>query len=301
MKENVKSGRMLSYDCMRIFAILSVVMVHISAYVVIKYPNPNGSEFIVGNIFNGLARAGVPLFLMLSGALLLDEKRSFDAKKFYKKTLSAMTVLTVGWMIFYGLLYAYILPRITGEPAAEGAFADFLLTFKGADCPHLWYMLMIVGMYSMIPVLRLFVKRQNKNYIIGIIAVSVFVQFICRLLDLTVRESAVNFTVFIGKLHLEPVTGYIVYILSGWYLANNSIGRKGRLALYIAAVAAVAASILAVQYCISDISDIRDYCYEALTLTAFLYGCAMFVLVKFLCGGRKTNRAAALLSDMSFG
>ncbi|MGN0108267.1 MAG: acyltransferase family protein [Hominilimicola sp.] len=155
---------------------------------------------------------GVPLFLLLSGALLLDAKKSFDAKTFYKKTLSAMVVLTVEWLIFYGLLYARILPWVTGEPAAEGAFTDFLLTFSGDACPHLWYMFMIVGMYMMIPVLRLFVKQKNKNYIIGIIVVSVIIQFICKLLDLTVRESAVNFTGFIGKLHLEPATGYIVYI-----------------------------------------------------------------------------------------
>lgn len=212
-----------------------------------------------------------------------------------------MVILTAGWLVFYGLLYAHILPWVTGEPASEGAFTDFLLTFKGTDYPHLWYMFMIVGMYMMIPILRLFVKQKNKNYIIGIIVVSVIIQFICKLLDLTVIESAVNFTGFIGKFHLEPATGYIVYILAGWYLAHNKIGKKARIALYITSAAAVIASIFAVQYCISDISSIRDYCYEALTLTAFLYGCALFVLIKSLCGSRKTNRGAAFMSDMSFG
>ncbi|MGN0108268.1 MAG: acyltransferase family protein [Hominilimicola sp.] len=89
--------------------------------------------------------------------------------------------------------------------------------------------------------------------------------------------------------------------MAGWYLANNRIGRKGRIALYIAGVAAVIASIFTVQYCISDIIGIRDYCYEALTLTAFLYGCVLFVLIKSLCGNRKTSHVVALLSDMSFG
>lgn len=298
-RNNKKQGRMLSYDCIRIVAMILVLLVHVSAYVVIQYPI--GTEFVVGNIFNGLSRGGVPMFVMLSGALLLDEKRKLETKMFYKKTLSFMIFLTIGWLLFYGLFYAVILPALKDEKVTEGAFRDFLLTFQGSDYPHLWYMFLVIGMYLLIPVLRLFVKEENKNYVIGIIAVCIVIQFLSNLLDLFTRGSIINVSGFVAKFHLESATGYMGYLLIGWYLAHYRLDKNVRISLYLLGIAAVIGSIVAVQYCIADISNIRAYLYEALSVPALLYGCALFVLIQSLFGDKSTNRTAALLSELSFG
>ena len=72
--------RALKYDVIRIVAISMVLFVHVTVVPVIRY---QGATFAVGNLFNNLSRAGVPMFLLLTGALLLDEGRPFDAKRFY--------------------------------------------------------------------------------------------------------------------------------------------------------------------------------------------------------------------------
>ena len=74
----------LSYDILRIAALLAVISVHISAFFVLKY-EPNTMEFITENIFNALSGFAVPVFIMLSGALLLNEDKPFDDKKFIHK------------------------------------------------------------------------------------------------------------------------------------------------------------------------------------------------------------------------
>lgn len=56
-----------------------------------------------------------------------------------------------------------------GRTVNPADFIGFIIRFQGSEYPHLWYMLMLLGMYLMIPVLRLFVKRENKKYIAGII------------------------------------------------------------------------------------------------------------------------------------
>jgi len=61
-----------------------VVMIHVSAYVVTYFTETDNATFVIGNIFNALGRAGTPMFMMLTGALLLDEKREKPTRVFYR-------------------------------------------------------------------------------------------------------------------------------------------------------------------------------------------------------------------------
>ena len=61
-----------SLDIIKTVAIITVLMTHISASFVILFP-VSSPEFIWGNIIDSLSRIGVPLFVMVSGALFLDE------------------------------------------------------------------------------------------------------------------------------------------------------------------------------------------------------------------------------------
>lgn len=294
--------RNLSYDIIRIVALFMIVMVHVSAYMVIFFPDTDKPEWLVGNIFNGLARAGVPMFVLLSGALLLREDKPTDAKKFYKKNLLTMVFLAVGWIVAYGLFYAVLLPLAEGNPVHGKNFFDFLVSFKGSEYPHLWYMLMVIGLYLMIPVLRLFVKRENKKYIQGLIIVAVIVQFAARTADLFTVDAAVSVSSFLTKFHLEPMTGFIGYLLIGWYLNEYTLKKQTRIVLYAAGIAALVISTLVVYRSINEVGQIRDYMYSELSLPALLYGCALFVFIQSVCKNKCTqHRLTATMSDCTFG
>ena len=294
--------RELRFDVIRVVAILMVLLVHVSAYLVIKYPNTSKAEFIIANVFNGLSRAGVPLFVMLSGALLLNEDRPFDTKTFYKKSLLTMGLLLVGWLAFYAALYGLILPPFKGEAASLKAAWDFIVSFKGTDCAHLWYLFMVVGLYLMIPVLRLFVKRENRPYILGAVIACFVAQNFARTAELFTMDWTVNLSAFIEKFHMEPCTGYIGYLLLGWYLTNFEPKKPLRLALYALAAVVLILSILFVQSYIDYISNIRTYLYGQLSLMPYLYGAALFVLISQLCKGKETTgKLTASLSRFSFG
>lgn len=294
--------RLLSYDILRIIALLMIVMVHVSAYIVIFFPDTDKCEWLVGNIFNGIARAGVPLFILLSGALLLKEDKPVDAASFYKKNLLTMGCLTVFWMILYGLFYSLFLPLMEGKSASLSDFWGFIVSFKGSEYPHLWYMLMVVGMYLMIPVLRLFVKRENKSYIKGMIILSLLLQFGARTADLLTRGCTSGVSTFLAKFHLEPLTGFIGVLLVGWYLNEYTLKKKTRIVIYICGILSVTLSTLTVHFGIDTVPEIRDYVYSELSLPALIYGVALFVFVKTLCGGRATeSRTAAVMSDSTFG
>ena len=74
-----KDKRIYYIDILRVIACLSVILIHASAEYAIK--NIESSNFLPANIIDGLARIAVPLFVMISGALLLDKKYDFNIKK----------------------------------------------------------------------------------------------------------------------------------------------------------------------------------------------------------------------------
>ena len=294
--------RKLYYDASRITALFMITMIHVSAYVVIFFPNVANKEWLVGNIFNGLGRAGVPLFIMLSGALLLNEDKPCEPKRFYKTHLLPMASLTVLWLVLYGAFYAFLLPAIKEMPCSFSNFLNYLVSFRGSEYPHLWYMYMVLGLYLMIPVLRLFVKKENKKYVQGIIIASIVVQFFKTTLGLFSSDLALSVVKVIDNLCLQPVTGYLGYILLGWYLDNFDLKDTNKKILYALGFIALAVSTIAVYYLIDPIPAARDYLYSQLSLPPVFFASAIFVLYKAIFDGKETkNKLAKMLSRYSFG
>ena len=295
--------RLLKYDVMRVFAIAMVLLGHVSAYIVINYPDPSGAEFIVGNVFNGMRRGpAIPVFLMLTGALLLNEDKAFEPRRFYRRSLLPIVLLLAFWLSFYGAFYAFILPVLLGKTASAGDFVDYLLLFKGSDYPHLWYMFMTIGLYLSIPVLRLFVKRENRAYILGFILAAMAVQFVPHTLDFLTQGCKLTLNGFMGKLHMQYAMGFTAYPLLGWYLANFPPTKARRIGLYAFALLLAVASTIAVQFLIADIPNIRNYLYDGFALHLLVAGAGVFVLISSLCGDRITESSVIkTLANAAFG
>ncbi len=140
---------------LRIFATLMVIMLHVAAPVRDQLENMNVLNWFVGSLFDGFSRAGVPLFLMISGALLLNKKESF--KDFYVKRLLRILMP----FIFWGIFYAFYWPVSTGNEIniTETIFS----IFKGPSSYHLWYLYTIIGIYLVSPFLRILIENITKS------------------------------------------------------------------------------------------------------------------------------------------
>lgn len=78
-------------DIIRIVAVLAVIMIYTSANFVTSF-DVFSTEFIGGNIFDSLLRIGVPLFVTISGSLMLDENRNIIPKIHFLKMLQTSSV-----------------------------------------------------------------------------------------------------------------------------------------------------------------------------------------------------------------
>ena len=113
MKETLYK-RNYSLDITRIIAVLAVVMIHCSVGFLQDYPS-NTNEFAFGNLFDSLSRIGVPLFLMISGSLFLDENKEVTFKTILSKNIKSLAIIIIVWAIIYSAAYNVIFSLLTSN------------------------------------------------------------------------------------------------------------------------------------------------------------------------------------------
>ena len=92
----------LSYgDGMRVAAVVAVIGVHASGIGVMRYGRLDPLHWWSVNAVDSLCRWAVPIFIMLSGALLLDPARDEPAPTFYRKRMARVGIPLLVWAWFY--------------------------------------------------------------------------------------------------------------------------------------------------------------------------------------------------------
>lgn len=129
-------------DGLRVVALLFVIVIHIGA----KGFGLLGQNWWAINLYESVARIAVPLFFMISGALLLPREHGVATigKRAWRigLPLLAWSLLYLGWF------------RYTGQRQSEWLG----LIVAGPVVAHLWYLYALLGLYLFLPVLAPFFR-----------------------------------------------------------------------------------------------------------------------------------------------
>lgn len=127
-------------DLIRFVAIVFVIFIHSSGYVE-KFIYGT-EQFFYGNAFRSVVQSGVPLFLMVSGALLLGrtiELTSNSLWSFYKRR----TTKVVFPFLLFSFFHFYFFQDLGNN--------YFLFLVKGEAGVFLWFVYMISWLYLFAP------------------------------------------------------------------------------------------------------------------------------------------------------
>ena len=105
-------------------------------------------------------RIGVPLFLFLTGYLLLS--RTYDnnkIKKFYKHNFAPLLFVWEIWIFIYCVFIACY----NSTPFDFAAYFRRAFFLEHAGLSHTWYMPMIIGMYIFLPYVATAIERINNK------------------------------------------------------------------------------------------------------------------------------------------
>lgn len=100
--EESSNNRIFWVDGVRVVAILSIVWLHSFATLLYRFDSIPISSWWLGNLYDSIARMGVPLFFMISGFLLLDKSEPWSI--FLRKRMTKVIIPFIAWTIIYNLL-----------------------------------------------------------------------------------------------------------------------------------------------------------------------------------------------------
>lgn len=261
------------FDVLRTIACIAVVIIHISGEY-LKY-NANTLNFWVGNVFDSIVRLAVPVFVMISGALMLDEEYEFTIKKLKKHIIKMLIFFSV-WSCGYAVIYEIINPIMSHDDISAKRIISALL--RGHY--HLWFVYMIIGLYLILPILRLFIKKCNKKYIEYFLLLSLIFTFLLPQIAAVGMYYNPFFKVLhevLNTLNLRFVGGYTAYFVLGWYLNNFEL--KNKSTVYFFGIVGLVITIGGTYIFTLSFNE-NSIFYNNLYVNVLAQAVALFVLVK---------------------
>lgn len=147
-KKDSRTSEIPWINWLRVLACIMVVCLH--SLPAVEIPEPGGRIFF--QLVYAFTRPCVPLFLMITGFLLLRKQRSdIEAISFYKKRIPRVLSPLIIWGIVYAVL-SYVLNKTTINDLI------YELSLLPVRYPQeiggiLWYLYTLIGLYLFIPFL----------------------------------------------------------------------------------------------------------------------------------------------------
>ncbi len=283
--------RIISLDIARIFAILAVIMIHCSTNFVVKY-GINTEEFLWGNIFDSVSRIGVPLFLMISGALFLDENKEITLRTILFKYVKKIIIITALWEIIYAFVYKVLIPLVNNNPIS---IKGIILTLIDGHY-HMWFLYMIIGIYIVTPFFKKIVCKENKGLVLFFILFSFSIQFLIPTINYIIAKCYKwkYLLEWVNKFRLDFFDGYIAYFLVGWYIVHVGIKTKWiKKAVYALGIISLVGMIIYVHF-----TGDYNIAYVNMGVPVFIYSVSVFLFVNDIKINVK-EKTAKVLVDIS--
>lgn len=219
----MKIQRNVAVDVIRLLAGTGVIWIHVTDPF-ISYPpfiGVGGTSWWILNFINAIFRPSVPLFIMISGLLLLDISNPLDYRTFYSRRFLKIGVPTVLWITIYSAIYIFL-----GEIKNVGEFIYALTTVNIAD---LYFLILILELYFITPVLHTFLKNSGK----GTLRVMVLCTFVFTTV-ITASNYAFphNAVILTGNI-VTVFLPFLFYYLLGLFLKKVKISLSSVISLII--------------------------------------------------------------------
>lgn len=296
---NIKGAndRVFSFDFIKMLAYFGVIMIHCAMYWSFTL-NMDSKSWMMVNIFDAIARYSIPCFIMVTGALSLDENKKISIKTCWKHYILRFLIILVFWEALYAEIYLFY----AGEnPFSFNVIAENILSSKYLDWDCLWYLYFLIGFYLVLPAIKLFVKKENKNVILYLIIIGLAFQIIPKTFDLFVKLPIMDVQTFTGKFKITMPTAFLTFILLGWYLYNFPPKKPIRIAIYIFGILAVALIPVSLSITQDQSFKIFRVLFGDDSILIYLYGSAFFLFWTTVLRNKKSSKAFANVTKASFG
>ena len=266
-------------DVLRMIASAMAVMLHCISPYVKSTAFYGARSWVLFVALDATCRAGVPLFLMLSGAMLLSRDETEGTLAFYRRKITPVLVLIVFWDIFY---YLYDFLFFYGqENFSLRELIDRMLN-NGTEY-HIWYLYTLVGIYLTAPFLKKALARCSECETVILLIITAFCSTLRPFFN----------TVLPVYLYLfDPLAnGYLGFFLLGYILSRRKFHVGARCAFYACGV--LGAGLCVYSTVVASGADGLSFPFNyGYSIVHYASASAIFVLVRALFDKKGSDRVS---------
>jgi len=281
--------RTVYFDYLNAFACFAVVVMHVNS----RFWNfTNDLRWAESLLIESFCYPAVGLFLMISGATLIDYRERYSTRVYVQKRLSRVVLPYAAWC-----LMAIVFHVFKGQLAWSDLTIANLCTWilNGSYYSVYWFFAPLFACYAAIPVLGAIEKDKRIRLFAYMAALSFFT--IC-FAPMLARWTGVQWNV---ELNTPISAGYLIYPLLGYVLSRVEVRKGWRIAAYGLGIASLILRMV-MTYRLSLRAGIIDYAYG----TYLNFPCVFQAIAAFLAfkharfENPKLNRIFRWLSGASF-
>ena len=276
-KNDMNKKRVIWIELLRVMACIGVIGIHAGSQHFRDMPL-DSSVWAVSNFYHGINRFAVASFIMISGCLYLDSKRTWNLRRLWKRNILPIAAAYIFWQMFYAVYR--IITNGTLAKGSKAALVKFMV-YISKSYFHLWYLPMLIGLLIITPMLWEIVNsargKQWEEYMIVLFLVFQILPYTINYFPLPWKDHIMD---ILQTVQPEMVTGYIGYFILGHYLSHYEVSKKLEYLVYVLGVILILAAI-GLCYISSQKSGkpIQSF-YENYTLAGFFWGSSFFLCFK---------------------
>ncbi len=219
MNGNVKK-REVYFDAMRILACALVIFNHLDGYWL--YQGSTGVKQFFYMCLTMIARINVPIFFMISGALLLD--RTEDIKTVLKKRFLRTLILIIIFETVVIVIYKCISVNNNTEfDVSFLACLERILKNQIGDVGAYWYLYSYLGFLLTLPLLQRMIKQINKEEFVLIMIIHFIAASAFPMINLLLLKSGSQVQLSFSKDFVVPfsLSSAFFFPLVGYYVEHK--------------------------------------------------------------------------------
>ena len=286
--ENSKS--VFYFDVLRVLAMIAVILNHSFGYFSYDmFEKYFGTKiYYVDCILNSFTRFDVPIFFMISGGLILSNKKCTNTTYIYRHVKKLFIPLVL-WTFIYSLINSRLQFVLFARNIAGSVFHAML--FAG----HLWYLYTAILLYFLTPIIKYAIDNNPKYTFFLILFIVLFYNFFEPLISVFV-----NIPKFSSYMRIDILSGYLLYYVLGYYLSNYTIKISNKSLIFVMTFCVFLISFLTIFLSTKrkmNISFFQDFN----SIFVLFYSWSLFIFIKNIFLESNPNRILCKLSKISFG
>jgi len=262
-----KSSVMWIYNA-RILAVVMVVLGH-SVNDDFEKATLGSANWWIDCVILVMRRWSVPVFLMVSGGLLLDPSKTESFRTFYRKRASRILLPLLFWSAIYT---GWTALRMIRQPEGLDPWVLVKNLANGVPYYHLWYIYMLIFLYLFTPFYRMVVRSATRKQLWFLVAIGF--SMVC------VSLGYEHFAKATPGLFIGGFTAFTPFFFLGYLLKTTKFDPSIKWLVGINIAATATGSVGAFLLTRSQGPEVASYFYQFLSLPVIAMSASMFLLLK---------------------